>query len=331
MAANLLNPWALDSNGKIISIGHARKGEDYRCPVCEQTMTYCKKGDGPHARTDHFKHNSKTNCKGGGESEIHRIAKERIHNILLSEIEKHRDFDISWTCPECDMDFKANLLKRAAKVEMEHDLDTARPDVALLDAKGNTIVAIEVVFTHDIDSNTLRFYDNNNIVVIRIVIHTAEECDDMEHKLHFPDSCNLCFNDRCKRGETMQVYRRIVGINNKAGQLVGLTVALDNPFEDEPIIGLQFTETDKRNALSIAQKFWPNMEYVIVQGPEYQYVTPRAKQSASLRTQIQYRPRHNHPTIDEIMHQRQVRAIRANYARRGKSAKKSGGSRKTKR
>lgn len=331
MAATLLNPWALDSNGKIISIEHAHKGEDYRCPVCEQPMDYCKKGIGPRAHTDHFSHRSKTTCKGGGESEIHRIAKERIYNILLSALEKHRGFDITWTCPECDMDFQANLLKRATKVEMEHDLDTARPDVALLDDKGKTIVAIEVVFTHDIESNTLRFYDNNNIVVLRIVIHTAEECDDMVNKLHFPDSCNLCFNDRCKRGETMQVYRRIVGVNNKAGQLVGLTVALDNPFESEPTIGLQFTDTDKRNALAIAKKCWPNMEYVLAQGPEYQYVTPRAKQTSNLQSQIQYRPRYNHPTIDEIMHQRQVRAIRANYARRGKAAKKSGGSRRTKR
>ena len=324
----LLNPWALDSNGKIISIEHARKGENYLCPVCEQPMSYCKKGDGPHARTDHFKHNSKTNCKGGGESEIHRIAKERIYNILLSAIENHRGFDISWTCPDCDMDFKANLLKRAAKVEMEHDLDTARPDVALLDDKGNTIVAIEVVFTHDIESNTLRFYDNNNIVVVRIVIHTAEECDDMVNKLHFPDSCNLCFNDRCKRGVTMQVYRKIIPLVDN-GRIIGLAVALDSPFEEEIIKGIPFNEQDKRAAISIAKAKWPNLQLHFSDDPAFPYALLKPIQTISFQTRLRALPNPYHTGLDEVMHLRRQKAIRANYAR--KLNKKNSSSRRNKR
>lgn len=329
MADNILNPWAIDSNGKIISIEHARKGEVYHCPVCKELLSYCKKGDGPRARIDHFKHQSKSNCHGGGESEIHSMAKEKVYEILRHFLDKHYELPITWTCPDCGIDMEANLLRRAKDVRMEHDLDAARPDIDLLDDKGNTIIAIEIVFTHDVEASTLRFYDNNNIVLVRIVVRSAEDCNDMMHKLQFPDSCNLCFNEDCKRGEKMQVYRKIVGLRNKTGQLVGLAVALENPFEDEPKLGLQFTDTDKRNALAIAKQCWPNMDYILTQGPEYPYVTPIAKQTADLHTQLQYRPRYNHPTIDEVMHQRRVKAIRANYARMGKAkkAKKSGGKR----
>lgn len=329
MADNILNPWALDSSGKIVSIEHAQKGEVYRCPVCNELMSYCKKREGSHNYTDNFRHQSKTSCKGGGESEIHRMAKEKVYDILRHFLDKHYELPITWTCPDCGIDMEANLLRRAKDVRMEHDLDAARPDIDLLDDKGNTIIAIEIVFTHDVEASTLRFYDNNNIVLVRIVVRSAEDCNDMMHKLQFPDSCNLCFNEDCKRGEKMQVYRKIVGLRNKTGQLVGLAVALENPFEDEPKLGLQFTDTDKRTALAIAKQCWPNMDYVLTQGPEYPYVTPIAKQTADLHTQLQYRPRYNHPTIDEVMHQRRVKAIRANYARMGKAkkAKKSGGKR----
>lgn len=338
MDKQLLNPWAKDSNGNFVSIEHAQKGQEYFCPKCHEPLLYCKKGEGPRAHQDHFKHKADTECKGytphESESAIHKFAKEAVYNILREFIEKHRDLPIIWTCPECQLDMEANLLKRAKSVEMEKDLTSARPDVSLLDENGNTIVAIEIVFTHDIESDTMRFYDNNNIVVVRIKVHTAEDCNDMVQKLRFPDSVNLCFNDKCPRGDKMQVYRRIIPVVNEANQIVGLAVGLDNPFEDELIKGLPFTEQDQRNALAIAKEKWPGRRYIFVDSPEYPipFLAPFVEQNVNSQPQLGYRPQRNHPDIDTLMHQRQVKAIRANYARKAAAkkygAKKTGGIRR---
>ncbi len=330
MESKLLNPWAKDRNGNFVSIEHAQKGQEYYCPKCQEPLSYCKKGDGPNARQDHFKHKPDCECKGytphESESAIHLFAKEAVYNILHDCIEKHQDFPIEWTCPDCQMDMKANLLKRANKVEMEKTLDAARPDVSLFDEQGNTIVAIEIVFSHDIESKTMKFYDNNNIVVVRIKVHTAEDCNNMVQKLRFPDSVNLCFNDKCPRGDKMQVYRRIIPVINGANQIVGLAVGLDNPFEEEMIKGVPFTEQDQRIAMAIAKEKWPGKRFIFVDSPEYpfQFIAPFVERNANSQPQLNYRPQRNHPDIDTLMHQRQVKAIRANYARKA-AARKSGG------
>lgn len=338
MEKKLLNPWAKDSKGNFVSIENAEKGQDYFCPKCHERLSYCKKGSGPNARQDHFKHQSETECKGytphESESAIHLFAKEEVYKILDECLQKHRDFPIVWTCPDCKLDMQANLLKRVKSVEMEKSLDAARPDVSLLDENGNTLVAIEIVFKHDVESKTMKFYDNNNIVVVRIIVHSAEDCNDIVQKLRFPDSVNLCFNENCPRGAKMQVYRRIIPVQNENGQLVGLAVGLDNPFEEEMIKGLPFTEQDKRNAVAIAKEKWPGMQLSFVDLPQYPFpfITPFAQQKPSLQSRLSYRPQRNHPDIDTLMHQRQVKAIRANYARKSAAkkygAKKSGGKRR---
>ena len=186
MKKALLNPWALNAANKIISIEHAHKGEEYRCPVCYQPMSYCKKGDGPNARIDHFKHKVHTDCHGAGESEIHKMAKEGIYQILRNAIEKRLAIPFCWNCPECDIVFKGDLIKRAKTVEMEKNLIEARPDIALLNDKGTVFAAIEIVFTHDVESKTLKFFEDYNIVLIRVVIHSAEDCNDLMCKLKYP-------------------------------------------------------------------------------------------------------------------------------------------------
>lgn len=322
MENKLLNPWALDSNGKIISIEHASKDEQYRCPVCKEPMSYCKKGTGPHARIDHFRHKVTTNCPGGGESLIHKMAKEKTYEILRHFIDKQLELPIVWTCPDCHRDIEANLLKRAKDVRMEHDLDEARPDIDLLDENGKPIIAIEIVFTHDVEENTLRFYDNNNIVLIRIVVKSAEDCNDMMQKLRFPDTCNLCFYDDCKRGATMQVYRSIVPLVKKEDESVAaLAVKLDNPF-DEPLVGLSFTDTDKRNALAIAQKLWPGMDYKLASHAVFNHIiVPVERTNTIVQTTPLYR-RRNHPTIEQIDAMRRNAAYKRKYGTKSTRSKR---------
>lgn len=320
VAATLLNPWALNANGKIISIENATKGEEYRCPVCKEPMSYCKKGIGPHAKIDHFRHKVKTNCEGGGESLIHKMAKEKIYDILRCFIDKQLDLPIVWTCPDCHRDIEANLLKRAKDVRMEHDLDEARPDIDLLDENGKPIVAIEIVFTHDVEEQTLCFYDANNIVLIRIIINSAEDCNDMLNKLQHPDSCNLCFHENCERYATLQPYRKIIGFKNDDGIYVRLGVAIYNPFENVPKKCQSFTEIDKQNALTIAKELWADYDTEFVVESGFELLKRIQKNTTTIHRSITHR---NHPTIEQIEAKQERRkwAIKRNYAKMASSNK----------
>lgn len=323
MSSNLLNPWAIDCNGKNVSIEHAKKNEEYRCPVCKEPMSYCKKGCGPHAKSDHFKHKVKTHCPGGGESHLHKMAKERIHEILCHFLDKQLDLTIAWTCPDCSREMNANLLKRAKYVRMEHDLNGARPDIDLLDESEKPIIAIEIVVTHDVEEHTLRFYDANNIVLVRIIIKSAEDCNDMLTKLQHPDSCNLCFNGNCERSATMQAYRKLIGFKNDKGLYVRLGVAIYSPFEDTPIKCQYFTEVDRQNALAYAKELWPDFDTEFVSEFGLELLKPIQKKIANNHRPI---PRHNKPSIEELdaKMQRKKRAIRRSYTNKASSSTRKG-------
>ena len=248
MATKLLNPWALDSEGKLVNAENAVKGQQYSCPVCKEQLSLCKKGNGPNARRDHFKHRPDSHCPGPSESDIHKLAKEGIYNILHCAIEKHQALPIAWTCPDCGMDFRVNLLKKAKSVEKEKDLGTSRPDIALLDENGNVIVAVEIVFTHEPTTETIKFYNEKNIVLIRYVFHTIEECNFLFAKLSYPDSVNMCFRHSCPSCQSMPFPRKLVPLRNDEGKYTGLAVGIETPFNDEPFLGLSFSEQDKIEA-----------------------------------------------------------------------------------
>ena len=180
MERNLLNPWALDINGKFVSVEHAGKGIEYFCPLCHQPFSYCERGKGKHSRREHFKHKVHTNCSGPSESHIHSYAKQEIYNILHRYIDEHREFFITWTCPDCGSTFNGNLLKGAKAVEQEKQFKDKtdgkwfkQPDVSLVDDNGKLLVAIEVIFTHDVETNTFDFYEHNDVVIVKIFVQSG--------------------------------------------------------------------------------------------------------------------------------------------------------------
>lgn len=291
METKLLNPWALDAFGKIVSIEHAQKGENYSCPQCHEPLTFCKKGNGPHAHQDHFAHKPGGDCSfyssHDPESEIHKLAKEAIYNILQSYIDNQREFPISWTCPECGCTFNGNLLKKAKTVEKEKQFKdrsdyslSKQPDVSLVDENGKLIVAIEVVFTHDVEEEKLQFFIHNNVVLVKIFVQSAEDCNDLEQRLRTPDNVNLCFNKDCHCCQEQKINRKIFERKGK-DQLgaVALYVMLTNPFSDERVFGLNFNAEDEEFAKYLAKRIWPG-RLCSIKGKIYPYYAPVQQQIA---------------------------------------------------
>lgn len=330
MESRLLNPLAIDSDGNLIGVDQARRGQSYLCPKCNQPLKYCAKGTGPNARTSHFKHKVHTDCHGLSESEIHKMAKDGIYEILLSAIENHRDIYISWTCPECGLDVKANLLKRAKSVVTEKVFGITRPDIALLNENDKPFIAVEIVFKNEASAETIEFYENNDIIHVRLVFRSLDECKNLMQKLQYPDSVNVCYNKSCPRCQSSKTNRGIYTLlNTERNAINGLAVGLFNPFGDEPILGLQFSEQDRKNAIAIANKNWPQYQLQFNENTDFPHATFVARQTINRQVNPYKRNPFQLTPLEQVQKtERRNAARRRNYAKKGKSSKKSGGRRK---
>jgi len=338
MDNKLLNPLAIDCNGNFVRIENAQKGQEYFCPKCNEPLTFRKQGTGPHAHRNHFSHRVNTDCHGLSESEIHRSAKEGIFKILHDAIENKQDFYITWKCPECGETFRGNLLQWAKSVEMEKNLKDAQPDVALLDERGKVLIAIEVVFTHEVEKPTWDFYLENNIVVVRIIVRTMEDSKCIGQKLSNPDDVNLCYTVSCPKYQDLQVLRKVIPLYKKdceektINNISAFAVALLNPFEKQINLSGYFTEKDKTKALQYAKIVWPNHhQFKFVQGSKYTYMVPDVPKPVQPRLPI--KPYRHNPFQLTPLERAQKKAsrnaaIRASYARKAGGGKKTGGRRK---
>lgn len=332
MTNSLLNPYAIDSNGKYVSVEHASKNQDYFCPICHQPFSYCERGKGKHSRREHFKHKVKTTCSGPSESYIHSYAKHEIFKILQRHIDEHREFPISWTCTDCGSTFNGNLLKGAKSVEMEKQfkdkLDSGlfkKPDVSLVDENGNLIVAIEVVFKHDVENNTLQFFEHNDVVLVRICVQSAEECNDMEQRLKTPDSVNLCFNRDCKLCQTQTICRSFYWLWNKdRTAYVALVPGVFNPFGDDGAAFLPFLPQDEQLAKQLAAKYWPDRQCKMQQGKNFPYFAPVRQQSVVRTIVPTYSSRKSGPRID-YYEQKMDKKSHKSHSNKGKNTWKSKG------
>lgn len=322
MATELLNPWAKDSEGRFISIEHAHKGEQYFCPKCHKPFSYCEKGNGPHARKSHFKHKVKTDCKGLPESAIHSLAKDGIFKIIQNAIAKQQEIIITWTCPDCESHFKVNLLKKAKYVEKEKRLGSAQPDIVLLDENQEPLVAIEIVYTHAPEPEALKFYDDNSIVVVCIEFHSIEECNELDYKLSHPNSVDLCYNLKCARCHSVHLQKELFHLLNNEGATIGFAVGINNPFDDNPFIGLQFDEQHRLTADNIVKSNNPRFQLQYTNEPYPRAMVVARPQPIIPRQQYRRDPFALTPLERAQKQERRNNAIKYNYAKKGKSVKK---------
>lgn len=340
----LANPWALDCNGNPVLPENAERHGNYICPKCHEPLKVRKRGKGEHSRRDHFCHKADTACKGytphETESYIHKTAKKGIFSIIQSCIDKQEHFLISWTCPTCGKLFNGNLLYHAKSVQIEKQFedkaegqDHKQPDVSLIDENGKLIVAIEIVYTHDIEPDTWEFYNKNNIVVLRLKFETVEELKILQHKLQNPDSVNVCNNITCKECQTMHQPRRLTLHHDNAGHQF-FVVNIHNPFDDIAIQGVPFNDDEINQANSIVKQ---NSQLYSVEHrhKEQGFHFALIMQQVAQRHQI----RRNHLTIDEMEasgYYGQRKYNKGNYkakssstyGKRGSGVKRSGGKRR---
>lgn len=198
---NLLLPYAYDSTGNLVHIDNARKEDTYKCPECGKVLSLnisrIPEGQKYHRR-NHFSHPKGSPDNKCTESFLHKLFKERAANCIREKITNGNEFIFAWQCNECSEYHQGNMLKKARIVCLEYDLGICRPDVALLDADGKVVIAIEVIVTHKPEPETIAYYNAHKIACLQINVSDFSDCENVEDKLMHPDSVNLCPVPICK-------------------------------------------------------------------------------------------------------------------------------------
>ena len=206
MEKNVLIKYALDCNGRVVRVDEASKGVKYYCPECGDRLKY-RHGK---VRKPHFAHINGENCTN--ESALHAIFKKKAAELFQKHIESGQVFSLSWSCPDCGFKYGSNLLHRAKNVIVEHDLGPCRPDVALLDQDGNTVVAFEVVVSHEPELGAIRYYDENGIVMVMVILDKDEELDfnDVGSVIAERAKVSFCCNVGCRNFCPAKVDRKVI-------------------------------------------------------------------------------------------------------------------------
>jgi hypothetical protein len=122
--------------------------------------------------------------------------------LLTDKIEQHistqTPLSFSWNCNFCGLKHAGNLLKKAIAVKIEYNLTVCQPDIALIDIDNKVFAVIEVVVTHKPEESVLKYYAENNIILVQINLTSDEDIDNLESKIAQPDLVSICYNPKCK-------------------------------------------------------------------------------------------------------------------------------------
>jgi hypothetical protein len=89
----------------------------------------------------------------------------------------------------------------------EFSLKERTPDIALFNQYGNVFVVIEIIYKHPPEDGAIKFYRENKIVLIQIIIISDDDLDNVENKLKYPTSVDICIVPQ------VQTYRLPIPIN----------------------------------------------------------------------------------------------------------------------
>ncbi len=188
----------LDKNGALIKAQDAEKGGEYFCPFCSSGFILRKSGKiGKGSKRPHFAHRAVvSNCSP--ESALHYLFKTMLVEYIQNCILSGKPIHFSWTCDFCGEEHKGNLLKKVKTVKVEYALPSCKPDIALLCDDNLVICVIEVVVTHNPEENSIKYYQDNNIVLIQLNLNSDNDIFKLQNIICNPNKVFFCVNPKCK-------------------------------------------------------------------------------------------------------------------------------------
>jgi hypothetical protein len=181
MKNEVLYKYAQKQDGSLISITDAKDGEKYYCPGCNNEFIF-RHGQ---IRQYHFAHKDPSpNCTNEGY--LHKTFKNYLVLLIKQRIEKNEQLQIKFVCNFCKTNHLGNIIKNIAYPIEELVLEDCRPDISLLTKENELAAIIEIVVTHEPESNVLNYCKNKAVVLIVIKLETLNDLDNIDYKIENP-------------------------------------------------------------------------------------------------------------------------------------------------
>lgn len=191
--------------GQLVQAVDAEKKAAYICPACNQKFVLRK---GVRKRP-HFAHKALSpNCTP--ETALHYGFKILLFRKIQECLDKKLPLELQWQCSACGGQHRGNLLKKATSVKLEHNLGTCKPDIALLDEYGFTVVVIEVIVSHVPEQSTLNYYSSKHIAIVSYELKSDEDINRLNSAILEPDSVDVCSNPKCSTCASYKSRKRLL-------------------------------------------------------------------------------------------------------------------------
>ena len=207
-----------------VHIEDAQRGRPYFCFGCDREMVI-RRG---HIRRPHFAHKA-----GGGRCKkdhtLHEAAKAFICQGFRHAITAGGEYQVGYPCERCETPISVNVAIEGASIASERVVvQGTRSDLVIFQPDGSPRVIIEIVVTHDLESDTKQRYEETNYPVVTVepswdtlpgLRRAAIGSRILNIKGDKHRYCNDCRNrqktEAAARAEEAEIYRRIEQINGR--------------------------------------------------------------------------------------------------------------------
>ncbi len=203
MVKEILYPSAYTLPYEAVDIAKASRGVAHYCFGCHQEMV-AKRGP---VRRPHFAHKP-PHKQCDSNNALHETAKAYICKGFLRAVEKGLEYNLSYPCSSCRCPVGANIADPGAAIASERSVvPGTRSDLVVTKGDGITPrVIIEVVVTHDLESDTRQKYEDTDFPILKVrptwdnVATLVEEATGYEG-LNVPPLCRDCQKSEARQRE----------------------------------------------------------------------------------------------------------------------------------
>ncbi len=224
MVTEILYPVAYARPHEAVHIEDARRGRPHFCFGCDREMVI-RHG---RIRRPHFAHKAGfVQCEK--DNTLHEAAKAFIRQGFLHAVATGGEYQVGYPCEGCEAPISVNVAIESANIASEKTVvKGTRSDLIVFQPDGSPRIIIEVVVTHDLESDTKQRYEEANYPVV-MVKPSWETLPDLRRAaigsriLNIKGDkhryCNDCRNIQKKkaaaRAEEAEIYRRIEQVNGR--------------------------------------------------------------------------------------------------------------------
>ncbi len=182
----------------------AGKEGECECPECGNAL-WARKGA---ARRHHFYHVVQ-NPACSAETLLHKLGKRILRERIDAALASKQRLEISWVCGKCEDQHKANLLLKAASVQNELPIGSARADLALFNDAGKPYIAVEIVVSHEPDLLARTVYKVHRVTCVEFSVQSGDDLMRLRDESPLVASAvSYCAAPKCRCGG-VQFQRQI--------------------------------------------------------------------------------------------------------------------------